>query len=49
MQLDLSCRRKRRGRWAVPLVLAALLLALPRLAALWPAALACADRAVGAQ
>ena len=49
VQLDLSCRRKRRGRWAVPLVLATLLLALPRLAALWPAALACADRAVGAR
>ncbi|MCO7109429.1 hypothetical protein NIA69_10065 [Gemmiger formicilis] len=47
MQLDLSCRRRRRWRWAVPLVLAALLLALPQLAALRPAALARVDRVVG--
>ena len=47
VQLDLSCRRRRRWRWAVPLVLAALLLALPQLAALWPAALARVDRVVG--
>ena len=44
VQLDLSCRRRRRWRWAVPLVLAALLLALPQLAALRPAALARVDR-----
>lgn len=42
VQLDLSCRRRRRWRWAVPLVLAALLLA-----ALRPAALAHVDRIVG--
>lgn len=47
VQLDFSCRRKRRWRWAVPLVLAALLLALPQLAALRPAALARVDRVVG--
>ena len=47
VQLDLSCRRRRRWRWAVPLVLAALLLALPQLAALRPAALARVDRVVG--
>ena len=47
VQLDLSCRRRRRWRWAVPLVLAALLLALPQLAALRPAALARVDRIVG--
>ena len=47
VQLDLSCRRRRRWRWAVPLVLAALLLALPQLAALRPAALAQVDRVVG--
>ncbi len=47
VQLDFSCRRRRRWRWAVPLVLAALLLALPQLAALRPAALARVDRVVG--
>lgn len=47
VQLDLSCRRRRRWRWAVPLVLTALLLALPQLAALRPAALARVDRIVG--
>ena len=47
VQLDLSCRRRRRWRWAVPLALAALLLALPQLAALRPAALARVDRVVG--
>ena len=47
VQLDLSCRRRRRWGWALPLVLAALLLALPRLAALRPAALARLDRVVG--
>lgn len=47
VQLDFSCRRRRRWRWAVPLVLAALLLALPQLAALRPAALAQVDRVVG--
>ena len=47
VQLDFSYRRRRRWRWAVPLVLAALLLALPQLAALRPAALARVDRVVG--
>ena len=47
VQLDLSCRRRRRWRWAVPLVLTALLLALPQLAALRPAALARVNRVVG--
>lgn len=47
VQLDLSCRRRRRWRWAVPLALAALLLALPQLAALRPAVLSRVDRVVG--
>lgn len=48
VQLDFSRSRPRRWRRLLPLALAALLLALPRLAALVPAAVALADRAIGA-
>lgn len=48
VQLDFSRSRPRRWRRFLPLALAALLLALPRLAALVPAAVALADRAIGA-
>ena len=48
VQLEFSRSRPRRWRRLLPLALAALLLALPRLAALVPAAVALADRAIGA-
>ena len=48
VQLDFSRSRPRRWRRLLPLALTALLLALPRLAALVPAAVALADRAIGA-
>lgn len=48
VQLDLSRSRRRRPRWAVLLLAAALLAGLPRLAALGPAVLSRVDRAVGA-
>ncbi len=48
VQLDLSRSRRRRRGWLVPLALAVLVLALPRLAAAVPAAAAYVDRVIAA-